>query len=128
MSNTLKPLSLPAFDKAQLRDYAAISGDDNPIHYEDEVAKKAGFPGILVHGMLSMAAMGNFLEAHFPSREFQTLKFQVRFRKIVYPGDTLECSSTEKPSAESGTTLLGLSLKNAKGELVCEGNATLRPL
>ncbi len=127
MSENARQLSLPAFEKEQLRDYAAISGDDNPIHYDEGMAKQAGFGGVLVHGMLSMAAMGNYLEVFFPSCSFQILKFQVRFRKIVYPGDALECSSVEKSSQEPGTTTLALSLKNTKGELVCEGTAILRP-
>lgn len=34
--------------------YAGASGDFNPIHYRDDVAKSVGLPGVLAHGMLTM--------------------------------------------------------------------------
>lgn len=34
--------------------YAGASGDFNPIHYRDDVAKEVGLPGVLAHGMLTM--------------------------------------------------------------------------
>lgn len=34
--------------------YAGASGDFNPIHYRDDVARKVGLPGVLAHGMLTM--------------------------------------------------------------------------
>lgn len=36
--------------------YAGASGDFNPIHYRDDVAKSVGLPGVLAHGMLTMGA------------------------------------------------------------------------
>ncbi len=35
--------------------YAGASGDFNPIHYRDDVAQSVGLPGVLAHGMLTMA-------------------------------------------------------------------------
>lgn len=34
--------------------YAGASGDFNPIHYRDDVAKSVGLPGVIAHGMLTM--------------------------------------------------------------------------
>ena len=34
--------------------YAGASGDFNPIHYRDDIAKSVGLPGVLAHGMLTM--------------------------------------------------------------------------
>jgi acyl dehydratase len=34
--------------------YAGASGDFNPIHYRDDVARNVGLPGVLAHGMLTM--------------------------------------------------------------------------
>lgn len=39
--------------------YAGASGDFNPIHYRDDVAADVGLPGVLAHGMLTMAAAGS---------------------------------------------------------------------
>ena len=40
--------------RADLRAYAAASGDHNPIHLDDEVASAVGLPGVIAHGMLTM--------------------------------------------------------------------------
>ncbi|MBU6213483.1 MAG: MaoC family dehydratase N-terminal domain-containing protein [Actinomycetales bacterium] len=40
--------------RADLRDYAAASGDRNPIHLDDDVAAEVGLPGVIAHGMLTM--------------------------------------------------------------------------
>jgi acyl dehydratase len=41
-------------DRGSLVRYAGASGDFNPIHYRDDIAKKVGLPGVLAHGMLTM--------------------------------------------------------------------------
>lgn len=120
----VEPLKLPPFNKEQLKEYAAISADDNLIHYDDATARQAGFTGVIVHGMLSMAALGNFLETRFPSDQYHLSRFKVRFRKAVYPGDILECTAEPKPD-HPGAVTLALTLKNERGESVAEGSATI---
>ena len=41
-------------DRETLVRYAGASGDFNPIHYRDDVARSVGLPGVLAHGMLTM--------------------------------------------------------------------------
>jgi acyl dehydratase len=41
--------------RADLRRYAEASGDHNPIHQDDAVARSVGLPGVIAHGMLTMA-------------------------------------------------------------------------
>ena len=45
-----------AFDAQTIAAYAAVSGDDNPLHLDPRVAAQAGFAAPLAHGMLVMAA------------------------------------------------------------------------
>lgn len=45
-----------------LRRYADASGDDNPVHLDDDVAAAAGFPGVVAHGMYTLALAGRALE------------------------------------------------------------------
>ena len=49
--------------RADLVRYAGASGDLNPIHWSDRVAAVAGLPGVIAHGMLSMALAGRVLTA-----------------------------------------------------------------
>ncbi|MBX3104858.1 MAG: MaoC family dehydratase [Cryobacterium sp.] len=62
--------------------YAGASGDFNPIHYRDDVAKSVGLPGVLAHGMLTMgiAAQPAIEWLGDPGR---VLDYQVRFTRPV---------------------------------------------
>ncbi len=52
-------LEVPSLSKVVRREdvkaYADASGDQNPLHQSDEFARAAGFPGIIAHGMFTMA-------------------------------------------------------------------------
>jgi acyl dehydratase len=49
--------------RADLVRYAGASGDFNPIHWSDRQAKAVGLPGVIAHGMLTMALAGEALAA-----------------------------------------------------------------
>ena len=49
--------------RADLVRYAGASGDFNPIHWSDRVATAVGLPGVIAHGMLTMALAGEALAA-----------------------------------------------------------------
>jgi acyl dehydratase len=42
--------------------YANASGDHNPIHQDDEVARSVGLPGVIAHGMFTMALAARYVE------------------------------------------------------------------
>ena len=50
-------------NRADLIRYAGASGDFNPIHWSDRVATSVGLPGVIAHGMLTMALAGEALAA-----------------------------------------------------------------
>jgi acyl dehydratase len=52
-----------AVTRADLRAYAQASGDDNPIHQDEEVALAVGLPGVIAHGMFTLALVGRALES-----------------------------------------------------------------
>ena len=49
--------------RADLVRYAGASGDFNPIHWSDRVATKVGLPGVIAHGMFTMALVGRAVAA-----------------------------------------------------------------
>ena len=67
-----------------------LTGDVNPIHSHPEVAKQAGFERPILHGLCSYGIAGRIalkvLAGDDPAR-FKA--FEVRFAKVVMPGDTL---------------------------------------
>ncbi len=49
--------------RADLVAYAEASGDDNPIHQDEEVALAVGLPGVIAHGMFTLALTSRALDA-----------------------------------------------------------------
>jgi acyl dehydratase len=77
-------------EQDQPRRYANASGDHNPIHIDNDVAKAAGLPGIILHGLCTMAFAGQAVVEKVLGGDIRRLKeLSVRFSKPVLPGDTL---------------------------------------
>jgi len=68
-------------DRDRLVRYAGASGDFNPIHYRDDVARSVGLPGVLAHGMLTMGLAVQPVIERFGAAAI--LDYQVRFTKPV---------------------------------------------
>jgi len=124
---TLVPLAKPAITRAQLSEYAEASGDHNPIHLDEAFAKEAGFPSVIVHGMLSMAFLADFLSARFPDTNFQVQRLKTRFRKVTFPGDELVCEGKVKKINSDGSLVISAWTQNQRGELSCEAEADILP-
>jgi acyl dehydratase len=63
----------------QIRHYASVGGDHNPIHTNPIAAKLFGFPTVIAHGMFSAAAVLANIEGQLP----ESVKYSVRFAKPV---------------------------------------------
>ena len=48
-------------DRALLKAYSDVSGDQNPIHHNEEFAVSVGLPNVIAHGMLTMALVGKYI-------------------------------------------------------------------
>ena len=71
--------------------YAEASGDHNPIHTDPEVAKAAGLPDIILHGLCTMAFAARALVDGVLDGDVEKLaRMKVRFARPVTPGMTLE--------------------------------------
>jgi len=62
--------------------YAAASGDHNPIHQDDAVARSVGLPGVIAHGMFTMALAARYVE-EWAGRRGQVLTIGTKFTKPV---------------------------------------------
>jgi acyl dehydratase len=73
--------------RADLVRYAGASGDFNPIHWSDRVAGEVGLPGVIAHGMLTMALAGRFV-GEWAGDPSAVRGLSVRFtRPVVVPDD-----------------------------------------
>jgi acyl dehydratase len=62
--------------------YAGASGDFNPIHWSERIARSVGLPGVIAHGMYTMAQAGKFV-AEWAGDPGAIIEFGVRFSAMV---------------------------------------------
>ncbi|MGH3569502.1 MAG: MaoC/PaaZ C-terminal domain-containing protein [Pseudonocardia sp.] len=86
VGDELPPLALRV-TRADLVRYAGASGDFNPIHWNDRVAGSVGLPGVIAHGMLTMALAGRMITS-WAGDPAVVRSCGVRFtRPVVVPDD-----------------------------------------
>jgi acyl dehydratase len=89
-------------DADQTYRYAQASGDHNPIHTDENVAKMAGLPGIIVHGLCTMAFTSKVMIDHLCNGDPHRLKrLRVRFSRPVFPGQTITTAVWPKPDRDN---------------------------
>ncbi|MEP6624013.1 MAG: MaoC/PaaZ C-terminal domain-containing protein [Acidimicrobiia bacterium] len=105
--------------------YAGASGDFNPMHHDDTIATQMGNPSVFGHGMLTAGLMARVVKDWFGPEALR--KFNVRFAKQVWPGETLTFTavvSGVRPDADGGLIDLELQATNQDGEEKLAGAAT----
>ena len=126
----LTPLVKAPIKQEQLRRYAEASGDYNPIHLDEQAAQEVGLDGVIAHGMLSMAFLGQFVNqqiAGIPGARIEHLK--VRFHTMVRLGDTLTCEGkvNTRTTQEDMSQSIAIECwaQNQKGDKVTTGEAAV---
>lgn len=111
--------SIQKIDDDQTFRYAEASGDRNPIHLDEEFAKNmAGLPGIIVHGMCTMAFVSKVvLDEVCGSDPNRLRRLRVRFSRPVFPGQTITTRGW-KEKTENGVRVYGFETANPEGRLV----------
>jgi acyl dehydratase len=73
---------------ADVAAYAEAGGDPNPLHRDDTVARAAGFPGIIAHGMFTMGHMAACVVA-WAGDPAAVIRITAQFRAPVFLGDEI---------------------------------------
>ena len=121
------PIVLENVSRTHFVRYAGASGDFNPMHHDDTIATQVGNPSVFGHGMLTAGLMARVVKDWLGAEALR--KFQVRFAKQVWPGETPTFSArvTGRQPAEAGDggrVDLELSAANQDGEVKLTGTAT----
>ena len=74
--------------REDVKAYADASGDQNPLHQDDDFARGVGFPGIIAHGMFSMAHLVKAVK-DWAVNPAALRSVDVQFRAVVYMDETL---------------------------------------
>jgi acyl dehydratase len=106
--------------------YASASGDHNPIHQDDEVARSVGLPGVIAHGMYTMALAARYVEEGVGSRG-QVLTIGARFTKPVpVPPEGAEVEISGTYEQQSGDGVVALTVTCNGEQVLGRFRATLR--
>jgi acyl dehydratase len=83
-------LSFGPITREDIKRYAEASGDDNPIHQDEEYAKSTGAPTVFAMGMLPAGYLATAVGQWFGGPH-HIRRFKVRFTTRVWPGDEIAC-------------------------------------
>lgn len=105
------PNGVLSISAGQIRRYASVGGDHNPIHTNPIAAKLFGFPTVIAHGMFTAAAVLRTVEGQLPD----AVQYSVRFGKpVVLPAKA-------NLYVERAANGWNLALRNSKGKLHLTG-------
>lgn len=77
---------------ADIKTFAGLSGDNNPVHMSEEYAEKSRFKGRIAHGMLSASFFSALFGTKLPGYGCVYVSQSLNFRKPVYLGDTVKAT------------------------------------
>jgi acyl dehydratase len=99
--------------RGDLVNYAGVAGDANPIHWDEDIAKLAGLPDVIAHGMLTMGLGAGFVSA-WSGDPGAVTRYAVRLSAPVIvsatEGADIEFSGRIKsldPASRSGVVVVG---------------------
>ncbi|KAA0035311.1 (R)-specific enoyl-CoA hydratase [Cucumis melo var. makuwa] len=112
------------FTSEDVLEYSKVSHDSNPLHFDPELARRAGFNGCLVHGLLVASMFPHIISSHYPGAIYvsQSLNFKLPVyvgEKIVGQVEAIELRENKKRYLAKFKTKC---LRNGD-ELVLEGEA-----
>lgn len=109
-----------------IKTFARISGDVNPVHVNDDYAKGTMFKGRIAHGMLVSGMISAVLGTMLPGPGSIYMSQQLRFLAPVRPGDevTARATVTDWDAGKGRITLL-TEVTNKEGTAVITGEARL---
>lgn len=128
--DTLKIGDQATFEKTlterELVLFAAVSGDMNPLHLNDDFAKTTQFGGRIAHGMWSGSLISAALAIKLPGPGTIYLGQEVKFSRPVRLNDTLTVTLTVKELRDDKKIVtLDTTVTNQDGKKVVTGTATV---
>ena len=116
--------------RADLVRYAGASGDFNVIHWNERVARSVGLPGVIAHGMLTMALAGRFL-TELAGDPGAVTEYGVRFSApVVVPDDdkgaTVEMAGTVTERLDGRRVAIDVTAKTNGTKVLTRARAVVR--
>ncbi len=107
-------------DAAAIHDYAAITGDFNPIHVDPAFAATTPLGGVIAHGTLSMNLLWQLVSRNFGDQAVTDAELDIRFSLPVRVGDNLTAGGTQRLGQ-----VYDVWVRNQNGLAVIEGTLSV---
>jgi acyl dehydratase len=115
-------------DDDQTFRYKEASGDNMPIHVDDAFAKQVGLPGIIAHGLCTMAMTSQaVVELAAGGDPGRVKRLAVRFATNVFPGNDVETTVYGGPADEAGNSIVYFEATSAGQTVIKNGLAEIAP-
>jgi 3-hydroxybutyryl-CoA dehydratase len=112
--------------ESDIQQFGAVSGDLNPLHFDEEYAKSTIFRGRIAHGMLSASFLSTVLGTQLPGAGSIFLSATIRFKAPVRIGDTVEAICTVREiNAQKGRVTFDCLCRVGE-TVVIEGDAVVK--
>lgn len=112
-------------EAADIDAFAAVSGDVNPVHLDDDYAKTTSFGERIAHGMLSAAYISAVLGAKMPGPGAIYLSQSLRFRRPVKIGDAVTAKVSIQALDEKRAQVTLATVCTVLGKTVVDGEAVV---
>jgi len=111
-------------DKYLVNRFADISGDFNPLHMDEDYAKKTTYGKRVVHGMLLSSLFSRLVGMHLPGDRALYLQQSLKFKNPAFIGDTVTVKgSVTSISKDLRIITLDTFILNLEGKVLLEGEA-----
>lgn len=116
-----------AFTKADVFQFAEISGDYNSAHIDEDYAKTTRFKERIVHGLLTAGLISSLLGMELPGKGTLYLEQNLKFLAPVYFNQEITARVEVIEIIDNKKVLLKTTCRNPEGVLVISGNALVYP-
>lgn len=111
---------------ADIETFGALTGDRNPIHFDEAFAAGTRFQGRIGHGMLTASLLSTVLGMHLPGTNALYVSQSLRWPRPVFPGDTLRVAAEVLALHDARHRVtIRTTIHNQRDELVLDGEAEM---
>lgn len=115
-----------SFTNEDVQAFAKISGDNNPLHLDDDYAATTSFGRRIAHGILTASLISAILANDLPGPGTIYLGQNLKFKKPVFIGDTVTATVTIRETRPDKNILyIDTVCTNQNGQKVIEGDAVV---
>ena len=124
-SRALEPRTF-TITRADLVRYAEASGDHNPIHQDEEVARSVGLPGVIAHGMYTMALAARAVADWYPGAELVSLGCKFTSPVVVPAEGGVDVEIAGEAKEADGLTTIALAVTSGGQKVLGMPKAVVR--